>query len=41
MVHAVTAVILAYRCINLAELEDDKLWGSHPLEGVMEAFSCG
>ncbi|KAF8590090.1 DUF887-domain-containing protein [Ramaria rubella] len=41
MVHAVIVVVLAYRCVSLPELDKDKVWGTHPLEGEMEAFACG
>jgi len=41
MVHAVVVAVLASRCIALPELNNDKIFGTHPLEGQLEAFSTG
>jgi hypothetical protein len=41
IVHALVVVVLAFRCVDLPELDDDKVFGTHPYEGQMEAFSAG
>ncbi|GJJ12582.1 hypothetical protein Clacol_006825 [Clathrus columnatus] len=41
MVHAIGVVYLAARAINREELIRDKIRGTHPTEGLMEAFSAG
>jgi len=40
-VHAVIVVILAARCLNLEEINRDKIYGMHPREGEVEAFAIG
>ncbi|KAF8521561.1 DUF887-domain-containing protein [Hysterangium stoloniferum] len=41
MVHAVVVAVLASQCIALPELNNDKIFGTHPFEGQLEAFSTG
>lgn len=41
MFHALVVFPLAFRCINLAELNNDKVWGTHPREGELLAFASG
>ncbi|KAF8508387.1 DUF887-domain-containing protein [Gautieria morchelliformis] len=41
MFHAVIVVIMAWRCVALPELNNDKVSGMHMIEGEMEAFACG
>ncbi|KIJ41318.1 hypothetical protein M422DRAFT_48775 [Sphaerobolus stellatus SS14] len=41
MVHAVIVVILAARCLNIEAINHDKIKGTDPREGVMEAFAVG
>lgn len=39
--HAVMVVILAARCLNMEEINRDKIYGMHPREGEVEAFAIG
>jgi len=41
MVHACIVVVLAARCLDIEEINNDMIRGSHPKEGEVEAFAAG